>query len=219
MEFKETELDEERWASRAIVTQNLGNDLSTVNCCLIALECDRAISSLTHITWIEVDQMFWGYRASGCKWWSLETQYWMSILSRFVAYDYWVYIGCFDVINMNINWVWTVFSLTHSAIKGVHCNIPPKQIYWLALSQKRSLTPWLPHPNNNREWSVNDLWPCILENPRAEWLHHLIIELSAAFVGQHLCDTIATSPQNDHHRSINDFSHCLEDDASGEWLY
>jgi len=47
-------------------------------------------------------------------------------------------------------------------------------------------------PKNERQRSVNDLWPCIMENPRALRRHDAISTLSAAFVGKNGCDYIAT---------------------------
>jgi len=40
--------------------------------------------------------------------------------------------------------------------------------------------------------SVNNFWPCIIQNARAARQHLFIIELSAAFQGGNGCDNIAT---------------------------
>ena len=45
------------------------------------------------------------------------------------------------------------------------CCIVTLFMYWLALEQKRQTTGSLPYSKNERQWSVNDYWPCILENP------------------------------------------------------
>jgi len=81
-----------------------------------------------------------------------------------VAYNYWVYKGCFDVINVSINRVWTIFSLTPSAINGLHCHILPKRMYRLALLPKIQMRRSLPHPKNVRQWSANEFWHCIMKH-------------------------------------------------------
>jgi hypothetical protein len=90
----------------------------------------------------------------------------MSIMSIwFVTYDYWVYKGCFDVINMSVNRVSTIFSLTHWPIKGLHCYILPKRMYRSVLLRNRQITRSLPHPNNERPWNVNHVCHCVMKFP------------------------------------------------------
>jgi hypothetical protein len=43
---------------------------------------------------------------------------------------------------------------------------------------------------NQHQRSMNDLWPCILENSRALRRHLPIIKLSATFLGKTCCDNI-----------------------------
>ena len=125
------------------------------------------MSSLTQITWIDVDQKLRGNKGPGCKQYYLQTQCWMSIMSiRFIAYNWWRCEGCFDVINVSVDRASTIFSLTHSAINRLHCHILPKWMHWSVLLRKRQMTRSLPHPKNELQWSVNDFWPCILQNPK-----------------------------------------------------
>jgi len=83
----------------------------------------------------------------------------------FVAYNSWVYKGCFDVINVSVTRVSTILSLTHSAINGLHCHILPKWMYKSALSWKKQMTCTLPHPINEHQRSVNDFWHCVMNHP------------------------------------------------------
>ena len=83
----------------------------------------------------------------------------------FVAYNYWEYKGCFDVINVCVNRVSTILNLTHSAINGLHYPIRPKWMYRSALLQKKRLTRSLPHPKNERHRSVNEFWHCVMKYP------------------------------------------------------
>ena len=83
----------------------------------------------------------------------------------FVGYNYWVYKGCFNVINVSVNWVWTILCLTHSAISRLHCHILPKRRYRLASLQKSQMTRSLPHPTNERQQSVNDFCHCVMNHP------------------------------------------------------
>jgi len=92
----------------------------------------------------------------------------MSIMSIwFVAYNYSMDEGCFDVINVIVNRASTIFSLTHWALKRLHCHILPKWIYWSTLLRKWKMTCLLPHPENERPLSLNEFWPCILQNPES----------------------------------------------------
>jgi len=47
-------------------------------------------------------------------------------------------------------------------------------------------------PKNERQQSVNEFWPCILEYAWAVQRRYSIIVLSAAFLGKISCDNIAT---------------------------
>ena len=76
-----------------------------------------------------------------------------------------MYKGCFDVINVCVNRVSTISSITNSAINGQHCPILPKRMYRSELLRKKSLTWSLPHPTNERQRSVNDCWHCVMKYP------------------------------------------------------
>jgi len=83
----------------------------------------------------------------------------------FVGYNSWVYKGCFDVINVRVNRVSTILSLTHSAINGLHCHIFPKWMYMSALLRNKQMTRSLPHPKNERQRSVNNFCHSVMKHP------------------------------------------------------
>jgi len=83
----------------------------------------------------------------------------------FVAYNCWVFKGCFDVINVSVNRVSTILSLTHSAINRLRFHILPTRMYKLALLQKKQMTRSLPHPTNECQWSFNNVWHCVMKHP------------------------------------------------------
>jgi len=83
----------------------------------------------------------------------------------FVAYNYWVYKGCFDVMHVCVNRVSTIWHLTHWAINGLHCPILPKRMNRSALLRRKKMTRSLPHPKNERQRSVNDFGHCVLTYP------------------------------------------------------
>jgi len=83
----------------------------------------------------------------------------------FVAYNYWVYKGCFDVINVCVNRVSTILNLTRSAINGLHYPILPKWMYRSALLRKTQMTRSLPHPKNECQRNVNEFWHCVMKYP------------------------------------------------------
>ena len=82
----------------------------------------------------------------------------------FVAYNYWGYKGCLDVINVSVNRVSTISSLTHSAINGLYCHILPKRMYMSVLLRKKQMTHSLPHPKNERQRRLNDCWYCVIKH-------------------------------------------------------
>jgi len=67
---------------------------------------------------------------------------------------------------------------------------------------------------NERQQSVNDFRPCILENQSAVRHHWLIMGLSAAFLVKPACDKIVTMYQNERQRSINNFWSCILDNLT-----
>jgi len=83
----------------------------------------------------------------------------------FVAYNSAVYKGCVDVINVSVDRVSMILSLTHLAINGLHCHILPKWMYKSALLRKKQMTRSLPSPKNERQHSVNDFWHCVRKHP------------------------------------------------------
>jgi len=54
----------------------------------------------------------------------------------------------------------------------------------------------LPHPKNEHQQSINDLWPSILEKPWSVPQHQPIIEQLAAIIGDNGCDSITTMSSN-----------------------
>ena len=67
---------------------------------------------------------------------------------------------------------------------------------------------------NERQLSVNDFRPCILENQRAVRHNCSIIELSAAFLVKTAWDKIVTMYQNERQRSVNNFWSCILDNLT-----
>jgi len=86
----------------------------------------------------------------------------MSIMSiPLVAYEYWVNKGCFDVINGSVNRASMILSLTHSAIKRLHCHILDALVGVIANKANSRLIAqfW--------KWGWTEgqrFWPCFLKN-------------------------------------------------------
>jgi len=59
-------------------------------------------------------------------------------------------------------------------------------------------------PENERQRSVNNLRPCIVENQWAMRPQWSTIVLSAAILGKYANDMIVTMSQNDRQQSVND---------------
>jgi len=86
----------------------------------------------------------------------------MSIMSiPLVAYDYWVNKGCFDVIDASVNSASMILSLTHSAIKRLHCHILNALVGIIAnKANSRLIAQFLKWAGTERQ----QFWPCFLEN-------------------------------------------------------
>ena len=82
-----------------------------------------------------------------------------------VAYNHSVYKGCFKVFDVSLNRVSTILSDTDSAIYGLHSHIGPKWMYKSALLRKKQMTRLLPHPENERQRSINDVWHRVMKHP------------------------------------------------------
>ena len=69
-------------------------------------------------------------------------------------------------------------------------------MHQLPLWAKILVTITLQAQKNQRQWSVNDFWSCILGNPRAKEQRYSIINLSAAFMGKNATDNITSALYN-----------------------
>jgi len=70
-------------------------------------------------------------------------------------------------------------------------------------------------PENERQRSVNDLRPSILENHSAMRPQWTTIVLSAAFLGKYANHNIVTMSQNERQRSVNDLCAGILDNLTG----
>jgi len=70
-------------------------------------------------------------------------------------------------------------------------------------------------PENERQRSVNDFRPSILENQRAMRPQRSTIELLAAFLGKYAYDKILTMSENERQRSFNDLCAGILDNLTG----
>jgi len=61
--------------------------------------------------------------------------------------------------------------------------------WWTNLAYSRAL----PHPENDRQWSVNNFWSCIFGNMSGAWVQASIKMDMAAFIGRYVQDIPATA--------------------------
>jgi len=66
------------------------------------------------------------------------------------------------------------------------------------------------YPRHERQWRVNNFWPCILEYQGTVWHYRFIIELSAALVSTNVCNQIVIMSQNERQQSVNRASTILD---------
>jgi len=93
-------------------------------------------------------------------------------------------------------WSMNDFSLIISAIEGLHSHIDAKSSCWPAWELKRQVTCSLPHPRNERAWSITNFWSCIFDYHWAARQHWAIITVLAVFMGTKPSDDIATTFSN-----------------------
>jgi len=74
--------------------------------------------------------------------------------------------------------------------------IDPSSMHRPPLWAKMIMTIMLQPPKSVHQWSVNDFWSCILDNPRAMECLYPIINLSAGFTGKNTSDDIASASHN-----------------------
>ena len=69
-------------------------------------------------------------------------------------------------------------------------------MYWQP-SEAIEIATWsLPHADNEHQWSINDLWLCILGNLTRDWLQTFINDvLDALRVQNNLWSQLATKPE------------------------
>jgi hypothetical protein len=81
-------------------------------------------------------------------------------------YNYGVYEGCLDVIQLIINRESMIIGI--GSWKALRAAWQHQLIIELSATfvNKMVAITMLLCPKNDRQWNVNNLWPCILENPR-----------------------------------------------------
>jgi len=121
----------------------------------------------------------------------------------------WLRRHCDYVLNMSVKGASTAVGLALWKMQGLHGDIELSSNYGLPFYAKMVATTSLLCPKNERQWSVNDFWPCILEQARVVRLHWLIIRLSAYCLGKNASSRIVTLSQNERHRSVKDFWSCM----------
>ena len=231
MEIEEKELDQEWWDSQAILIKNWWLGLHAANCRQKALECDTATSFIAHIMHEVLNQIVRGDKTSGCKIQYVQRKDWLSILPIYAwtamiehritvrLYVMWASTECQRSVNgasmerqWNVNGTSMIHSLSHSAIKRLHCDILTKWMYWTFF--------WLKDKWNARchtlEMSVNGASTtfCL-----ASWIiqmlgnySHSLSEYWPPFEADQLGTTLRLSPKNERQRSVNKFWSCIWND-------
>jgi len=83
--------------------------------------------------------------------------------------------------------------------------------YWWKFKDPRAL----PHPENERHWSIYDCWSCILGNLGGDRLHTVINIILAAFITKRDCEMLPTPSWSEHQCSVNDDWSCIFSNMSG----
>jgi len=130
-------------------------------------------------------------------------------LSNTWLWQHWDY-----VLNTSVNGASTTFGLASSKIQELRSDIELSSNCRPPFYAKMVVTISLLCPKNERQWSVNDFWHCILQKARVVRWHWPIIELSAACLCKHTSDGIVTMCYNEYQQSINKFWLCMLDNLT-----
>jgi hypothetical protein len=84
---------------------------------------------------------------------------------------------------MSINGASAIFSFTSWLIYVPNGSSHPLIRYWKHLLAKTTATYSLPHPENERQWSVNSFSCCKFGNQGIAWIFAFISELLTALLG------------------------------------
>ena len=107
------------------------------------------------------------------------------------------------VLNICVNRASTTLGLVSWKMQRLGGNIKLWSNYLPPFYAKMVGTTLLLYPKNEHQQSINDFWPCILNNTRVVRRHWPIIELSAAFLGKNSYDKIVTMSHNERQGSVN----------------
>jgi hypothetical protein len=62
----------------------------------------------------------------------------------------------------------------------------------------------MPHPENERQRSINDFWSCVLGNDTSNRVYSVIKEFLAAFIGKQIAIPSMPHHENERQQSVND---------------
>jgi hypothetical protein len=108
------------------------------------------------------------------------------------VYEQWWRQHFHYVLKMSFHRASTTFRLASWKMHVLYGDVTPWSHYRPPFWAETLVTISLLYPKYVRQRRVNDLWPCIMDNPRAVGLHEVIMTLSAAFLGNNSCDYITT---------------------------
>jgi len=117
--------------------------------------------------------------------------------------------GCDNLASISKQWASTTSGLAFWEMHGLCGDIMPWLNYRPPFLATMLLTTSSKCPTIERQWSVNEFRPCILEYWGAMGQLWFIIELSATFLGKNAYDMIVTMSQNERQWSVNDLWSCL----------
>ena len=91
-------------------------------------------------------------------------------------------------------------------------------MYWLPELVKIIMTCSLPHPEHERQRSVNDFWSCILGSHTADRLQTVIKKVLAAFMAKQIVIPSLPHLENERRQSVDDCWSCILGNLGGDRL-
>jgi len=111
------------------------------------------------------------------------------------------------ISGSDFQFVLLMVAFSYTTVKGKILTIVHYCFFWMytpPLYSKKWETNSPHHPGNERQWSVNDFWSCILGNQSGDWLRTVINGVLATFIGKRGSDRLpapsSKSTSTEHQR-------------------
>jgi hypothetical protein len=93
------------------------------------------------------------------------------------------HVSC-PILNMGINGVLMIFGLVSWLILVSQCVMNSYMMFWQLFQLKPSMIHMVPHHDTAWQWTVNNIWSCLLGNQGCAQINELITKLLTSFIAK-----------------------------------